>query len=277
MNLKKEELSINQIKKIELDILLKFDKFCKQNNIKYFITAGTLIGALRCKGFIPWDDDIDVVMLRPDYNRFLSLFNEKQTEKNIKVFSPNDKNYPYAYAKVSDTNTLLIESSSLTKMFKLGVNIDVFPLDFLTDDYKSSLKFVKKISFYNTILTLKYFSLDKKRPFYKQFIIATILFVLKMFSYTWLVDKIDKLAQQNINNSNSKYVGQIVLKAKGEKEILERQWFEKTTDVPFENYYFKAPIGYDAYMKRLFGNYMELPPKEKQVSNHYVKAYYIGE
>ena len=273
----RKELLISQIKQIQLNILLKVADFCKENNINYFLTAGTLIGALRHKGFIPWDDDIDIVMLRDDYNKFISIFNKVSEEKNIKVFSPNDKNYPYTYAKVSDTRTMLIENKYLSKIFELGINIDVFPLDYLTDDFNSSLKFLKKIYKYNSILELKQISLDKKRSFYKQLSIIVIQFVLKIFSYKWLINKINVLAQKNINNEGSKYIGQIVIKAKGEKEILERSWFAKAVDVTFEKNLFKAPIGYDAYMKRLFGNYMQLPPKEKQITHHYYKAYYIGE
>ncbi len=277
MNIEKKLLKLEQIKQIQLNILLEVAAFCDKNGIQYFLTAGTLIGALRHKGFIPWDDDIDLVMLRPDYERFIALFNNRPQVNHIQVVSPQNKHYPYAYAKVMDTQTVFIEDSSMIKKFPLGVNIDIFPLDFLTDDWKNACRWVKYVYRYNTLLAIKHISLDKPRSWYKRGLIWLAQSFLKIIPTTWLIKRINTLAQNYITQPQSKYIGQIVLQAKGEQEIVERSWFASCVPVSFEGYTFAAPVGYDQYLKRLFGNYMQLPPKEQQISHHYFKAYYKGE
>ena len=273
----KENLTVQQLKQIQLNILLEVAAFCDKNNIKYFLTAGTLIGALRHKGFIPWDDDIDLVMLRPDYERFIAEFNTRPMANTFKVVSPQNNNYPYAYAKVMDTSTVFIENSALFKQFPMGVNIDLFPLDFLTDNYASAQTLLRQVYRYNRLLGIKSISLDKQRSWYKQTCLILLKGILKPFTINWLTQRINKLAQKYVSQTTSKYVGQIVLEAKGEREIVERAWFDSCVPVPFEGHSFAAPVGYDQYLKRLFGDYMQLPPKEKQISHHYFKAYYKGE
>ncbi|MBO4675430.1 MAG: LicD family protein [Elusimicrobiaceae bacterium] len=272
-----KSLVLNEVKQIQLNILLEVADFCDKNKITYFLTAGTLIGALRHKGFIPWDDDIDLVMLRPDYERFIALFNQRAAQSSLRVVSGADKNYPYSYAKVMDERTEMIENQALFNQFPLGVNIDIFPLDFLTDDWQTACKWIKHIYRYNWLLEIKHISLDKPRPWYKQNTIRILQTILKLVPTDWLVRKINTLAQRYATQLRSKYVGQIVLKTKGEREIVEQAWFASTVPVDFEGHRFAAPVGYDAYLKRLFGNYMQLPPKEKQISHHHFKAYYKGE
>ena len=270
-------LKLDEIQKIQLNILLEVADFCDKNGITYFLTAGTLIGALRHQGFIPWDDDIDILMFRPDYEKFISIFNKRKNAGTKKVFATGYKNYPYAFAKVSDENTVLVESENLNKYFQIGVNIDVFPLDYLGDDLSLANKFVNYIYRYGGLMDIKNISLDRPRPWYKQTFIKIAQMCFKIFSYKYLISKINQIARKYENQTNSKYIGQIVLKAKGEREILERKWFSSTIELLFENHLFKAPVGYDAYLRRLFGNYMQLPPPGKRVSTHYIKAYYKGE
>lgn len=277
MNTEIKQLHIEQIRQIQLRILLEVADFCDKNNITYFLTAGTLIGALRHKGFIPWDDDIDLVMLRPDYERFISCFNKRAEQSQIKVVSSADKNYPYSFAKVMDGNTIFIESKVLFDQFPLGINIDIFPLDFLTDDFHAACKWINHMYRYSGLLAIKQISLDKSRPWYKQYAIYILQTVLRLIPTGWLVHRINLLAQQYGSQANSKYIGQIVLRAKREREIIRREWFSSCISVDFEGHKFAAPIGYDNYLKRLFGNYMQLPPKEKRISHHYFKAYYKGD
>lgn len=132
---------IEEIKKIQLEILKYVDQFCSQNNIKYALGYGTLIGAVRHKGFIPWDDDIDIIMRRNDYNRFIELFS-KETGR-YKVWSHNlQTDYPIPYAKVTDEKTLKLEGTNY--YVERGVDIDVFPLDDLPNDEKAVDKVFKK-------------------------------------------------------------------------------------------------------------------------------------
>ena len=117
------KLDTDTVKEIQMDILSSVDTFCKENNIRYFISGGTLIGAVRHKGYIPWDDDIDIMMLRKDYNKFVHDFG---TKGKYCVLAPElNMHFPFPFAKVEDTSTVLIEN--MATPWEMGINIDVFP------------------------------------------------------------------------------------------------------------------------------------------------------
>lgn len=266
----KEIQDINQLKSIQLEVMDNFHSWCLENKITYFITAGTLIGALRHKGFIPWDDDIDVVMPRKDYDRMITSF--PRTGKYRLYATEVDSSCIFPYAKIYDSDTVMIEGNEVDHPF-IGVNIDIFPLENATDDYQDAVKLKESIKFLDDILGVKL--LDKaNRGFAKNVTVAVLRLVSKLFSYSFLTQRIIKKATMFIANKDSKYIVNAVIYAKGEREILEREWFKETVDLEFERRYYKAPIGADQYMRRLFGDYMQLPPEDKRVSHHRFKAYY---
>lgn len=147
-------ISFEEHKKIQLSILRDIDVFCQKNQIKYFLAFGTLLGAIRHKGFIPWDDDIDIAMPRPDYNKFILSFNGMVD--NLKVLAPEiDLDYYAPYANVYDTRTVLEEKGTSHLKFEIGVKIDVFPIDGVPTN-KIVYCFVSSIMrFYNQILFIK--------------------------------------------------------------------------------------------------------------------------
>lgn len=268
----RNEIDIRQLKVIQLQVMDVIDNFCRHNGIRYFITAGTLIGALRHKGYIPWDDDIDVVMLRDDYDKFIAMF--KNSSDRYKVYATEtDRNCHYAYAKVYDDSTIFLEGHERKGEKCIGVNVDIFPLDYVTDDYKDAVKLKNKIKPYDNILTVKRIT-KRDRGFRKNI----SLFILKLFcsfaSFSWCIRRIDRIARKFEKNTNSRYVVNAVIYAKGEREILERAWFKDSMELPFEDRKYLAPIGADQYMRRLFGDYMQLPPEEQRVTHHVFKAYY---
>ena len=270
-----KEIDIIELKEIQIKLLDTIHEFCVDNNIKYFMTAGTLIGALRHKGYIPWDDDIDLVMLRPDYERFINSFNDNRKDHISVVSHELGDECSFCFSKVCDNSTMFIEDANRKCQEKIGVNIDIFPLDSMTDDYNDAVILMKDIKKYTKIVSLKNIVSTKKRTLLK----TIALYITKLFvshvSYTWCFVRIDRIAKRFISNTNSKYIANAVILAKGEREILEREWFEEQIDLEFEGKLYKAPVGADSYMKRLFGDYMKLPPKEKQVSHHSFKAYHI--
>ena len=258
-----------EVKQIQIQILKEFANYCDQNNLVYFLGYGTLLGAVRHKGFIPWDDDIDVVMPRSDYNKFMKKFNKNS--KNLEVFDIlNDSTYNYSFAKLSDKSTFLKEDCDIA-FDKLGVNIDIFPLDGVSSNQKEQKRKIKKIKIYRNILGLKNISILRKRALYKNI----ILFLGKKFfyfiDYKKIVKKIVYFATE-LDYSASDTVACLVWNY-GVKEVMSKKVFGKGTKLEFENGLYNVPQDYDRYLKNLYGDYMMLPPEEERVSHHVFKAY----
>ena len=121
-----KEISLNELRKIQIDILDKVHNFCIQNNITYFLSSGTLLGAIRHGGYIPWDDDIDLYMPRESYERFINIYKDDSHDTRV-ITLYNNKEYYYPFAKVEDTNSIVIEN--VPEKFNIGINIDIFPID----------------------------------------------------------------------------------------------------------------------------------------------------
>ena len=138
-----KNINLEELKKIQFDILKKVAAFCEKNKIKYYLGYGTLLGAVRHKGYIPWDDDIDIIMPRPDYLRFIEIFNKSTPSPELKVLSHYiDKNHPYPFIKLINTKTKQVSHSSIK--YDMGVCIDIFPLDGLPKSiHKSNFLYAK--------------------------------------------------------------------------------------------------------------------------------------
>ena len=138
-----KELSLKEIKEIEFELLKKFDSFCKENNVRYFLSNGTLLGAVKYKGFIPWDDDIDVLVPREDYDSLIELFHD---DGRYKLFAfERNAEYRYPFAKFCDMRTRKAEGN-IDNGVALGVDIDIFPLDAWNGDIGSAKKEVRYIN-----------------------------------------------------------------------------------------------------------------------------------
>ena len=143
-------VSDSELKTIELEILREVAAFCDAHGVRYYLACGTALGAVRHDGFIPWDDDIDLALPRPDYERFLSLF---RSEKHTVLDSRFDDRYPYAFAKVSDNATCLVEN--IEQPFPMGVYIDLFPIDGLPANEAERKRHLKRIAWDLRILSWK--------------------------------------------------------------------------------------------------------------------------
>lgn len=263
----KRELTIQEIRNIQIDILSAVAAFCDENQITYFLSSGTLLGAVRHQGYIPWDDDIDIAMPRPDYRRFVELFQKQDSVYQVQALEL-DNHYPHAYAKVHDARTLLKEIEN--SKHDIGINIDVFPLDGLPADAQERTAFIKQIMMWRRIREVKVKSLRRKRDWYK----TVILFFTKLGAWFIpsqpLVRHISRLIQ-TYPFEECNYVSN--LNFGGTDRFFPKEIFQESTELTFENHTFKAPAGYDAWLSGIYGNYMELPPRKKQISNHAIKAY----
>ena len=263
------QLSLQEIKQIELDLLKKFDSFCKENHIRYFLSNGTLLGAIKYKGFIPWDDDIDVFVPREDYNKILAIFKD---DDKYKLFAfERDCKYRFPFAKLCDLNTKKEEQNTDNGVI-LGVDIDIFPLDAWSDDLNKAKREVKIINKKMHLLGLtKLVKPDSANPI-KRMIKRAVMIALKVLGSKFFVRSIIDISQKN-NGSESSYLGCKSWCIYGEREILPAEVFSDIIDVEFEGLKFPAPEGYDMYLTSLYGNYRLDPPKEKQKTHHLFKAY----
>ena len=262
-----KELTAQELKNTELNILIAFRDFCDSNGIKYYFTGGTLLGAVRHGGFIPWDDDIDVVMPRPDYELFLRKFPSDERYKVITY--RNNKDYKFPYAKMIDSNTVLKEQI-IRSVNGMGAFIDIFPLDGLGDSEevaKSNVRKARKYLLYENYCINRFAFNKGLRSFLRNFRILYSFVTSRLY-----FNAIEKLSAK-YSFDDSLYVG-CIFGYNNEREVLERSIFENSIEMEFEKERFKVPIGYKAYLTSFYDDYMKLPPEEKRVTHHSVKVYW---
>lgn len=260
---------IAELRQIQMGILSFVDKVCRENKIKYSICYGTLIGAIRHGGYIPWDDDIDIILLRKDYDRFIELLS-KLKNPVYELFSINKTpKYYHPYAKVSDSRTLLIEPDIEAN---IGVNIDIFPVDDAPDEELEQKKILARVKNYINLFVITGLKWRSKRPLIKNMFMMVIQFLLLPIPRLFFSRKIDKLARLAVKGeSNTR--GCLVW-GYGKKELMPSNIFDSYTDVKFENITVMALAEYDKYLSHIYGDYMQLPPEEKRVTHHSFKAYW---
>ena len=261
----------NEYKKMLLEILLEVDVFCRKNNIKYFLTGGTLLGAIRHKGFIPWDDDIDIALLRCDYDFFVDHF--ESSKKYHKVLSlEKDKKYNYPFAKIVDDRVVLVEN--IPGATEIGAYLDVFPLDNCQGlTYEEACKNIDQMNLMRWIRNFKIISFNRKRSLWKNLVLFFGKCLTLFVSRRSIAFKISHRAQKD-KNSSCEFVAGLVNTTYGHGEVLPKEYYEKVVDVEFEGYKFEAPHAYDAILKSYYGDYMELPPKEKRITHHDFECWY---
>lgn len=252
---------IDDIKPILLNLLIEFDKICRKNNLRYSLAYGTLLGAVRHKGFIPWDDDIDVWMPRKDYDKFIKL-NFSGDYNVLSVF--NEKDYYYTFAKFIDTRTILNERHRIEKF--IGVYIDIFPVDNLDNNIQEKIedklkKLSRKICRYTFI-----FDNDCNfmiRSFKK--VMRTFKFLLKKR----LKNYIAEVVKFSIDFGES-----TVLPAECEHHFFGFDMFDdELLEQSFLNFNFYIVKNYDRVLTYLYGERRKLPPIEERIPHHEFDVY----
>ncbi len=273
---------INQLNEKELvaykqklcEVMKAFIAFCDEHSLTYFVSGGTAIGVVRHQGIIPWDDDIDVYMLRPEYDRFLSLRDKLKGSKYEILDSTNNTLPIFPFAKFVDTTTTVWESEEIP--FITGVWVDIFPLDEaksgFSDEKERQIAYDYSMSYFNylksyNVLTFSYLIQTLRRdPFgeFRSFIWSIIHHRFRKKKY---LDKILKLRG-------------VIPKIKGDcyyvygchlcalNKVYPKEWFSSYTEMKFEDFEVKVLNGVHQYLAKQFGDYMSYPPIEEQQITH---------
>lgn len=267
------KLSLDDLKSLELEILINFDTFCRNNNLTYFIAYGTLLGAVRHGEFIPWDDDVDVQMPRDDYEKFLTLRSEyeKLYTNNI-VKALGDKGYPFPFIKIENKNTLVNEHK-MSKRIKTGVWVDVFPLDnfhiidkTLAKKFEKEKKYIRVIQ--KSLANPKEIGASPIRRILNYLLVPLARVYVYLFKIAKRINNMYNTPKMNEN----KYIGTIVWAIYGCKEVFKKTDIYPLSEISFCGKKFYAPKEPDLYLKQIYGDYMQLPPEEKR-ETHLVDAW----
>lgn len=242
---------IREAQLIMFDLLEELDNICKKNNIKYWIDSGTFLGAVRHRGFIPWDDDIDICMLEEDYKKFLKIA-KKELSKNIFLQTKEtDKNYIwFPYPKLRDRNSIFIEHiQNENDLYHQGINLDIFVMDSFN---VKIIKFIKILLFLNRFEGIK---VSKNRN--RFLILKKIILKLKINEWHY---KFSRLFLEKINDNS--LIGYRYLFP----QLFKYRDIFPLSEIEFEGHKFPCPNNADAYLKELYGDtYMELPPEKDRV------------
>ena len=269
-----QELGIKEIHNATLEIVKKIAEICDEININYYVIFGSLIGAIRHKGFIPWDDDFDIAMLRPDYDKFLEYCEKNGTSLYpLKLLNRNScKNYPYTISRMNDFRYKAVYDNIIP--YDSGLFVDIYPFDGYGSDPQLA---VKKMSKRKTCLMYlvnwairEKFKSPQRGGVLAQIARRTCFNISHILGKDWFLDQFEKLSE-TFPYSESNYVGIVCW----EKEVIlyDKKSFEDYLLVPFENIQVKIPIGYKEILELEYGDYMKLPPENERVASHEYKLY----
>ncbi len=257
------ELSMAEVHNSLREMLKKIDSVCKDNGIVYFLSGGTAIGAIREKGFIPWDDDIDIMLPRKEYDKLITLL-EQDNDGRFKVYSLHDPSWNRPYSCFVDENT--VAKHELVDYSHLGVTMDILPMDGLPSSRKKVASYYKKLRFtyslYYSSLKVNFSPDEKWIPLKKLASLFT-----KLVGAHRICKRIDKKAKAREYDA-SEYVGCSILIHFMEKEWFKKEWFHEQVYVPFEGAEFPVMNGYDDYLTTLYGDYMKRPDQECNLDHH---------
>lgn len=256
-----EAISLKELQSLTLELLAEFDAFCEKNNIEYVLGGGSLLGAVRHKGFIPWDDDADVMMMRDQYERFLDLAYEQGVGEDRKVVSTRDKSFARNYARYVRTDYRKDEEQFVSDDCP-WVGIDVFPIDYVSSDIKEYEKQVKKIARLRKLLLVCVTEIGSGKTKLKA-IAKNIIrpFAKRTGAYGYAL-KLDREGQR-FSNGDRKYIAALCGMYGMRERWLYSDYVPKIK-ADFENKKFPIPANYNIYLSNLYGDYMKLPPEDKR-------------
>lgn len=253
---------LNPLQKKLLEMFTWLTKYLAENNLRYYVLGGTMLGAVRHEGFIPWDDDIDIGMPRSDYEKLINLL--KSPVDNYVVESPYNEaeDYVYSFSKLYDTRTSMTEY--LRKNVNRGVYIDIFPLDGIGNELQECYSEYKSIDLRRMLLAMKVCAYRKERKWWKN--VAVFIGGFLPISTKKLTRSINALCAKH-DFDDCQYVGNLMSTYRS-REIMKKEIFGNPTIYHFEGLEVYGPEKYDEYLTILFKNWRKLPPEDKRCSAH---------
>ncbi len=261
------------IQNVLLEILLEIDRVCKIYGIHYSLCYGTLLGAVRHKGFIPWDDDLDIAMLRPEYDKFTKVCQSAFKKRFFLVDASTEEAYPYDFAKVVKEQTVYLERGAEYKNIHKGIYVDIFPLD----NVKQSTIKIQHYAF-SFFRRARWYAIDKAA------MPKDVWKASRTREVAWFTAPLAMLGNRRLHK-----ILETIMRVYNRRETelvykifhpsmsppYKREWFEKTIDLEFEGYRFPCCAGYEIFLQNTYGNYLEYPPKEWQKPSHDIVEVYI--
>lgn len=264
---KDDFLAEDEVKSEILNILMGFDAFARENGIRYSLGAGTLLGAIRHHGFIPWDDDIDVYVPRPDYDRIVEMARAGWAEGPLRFTGFEIDGFPMPFVKMVNSSIKVFDRAT-KESIPLHLWIDVFPMDGAPSDPAEASALLRKTRLLVYLIkagNYKFFKAGRTRA--KRIAKMLVIPFVKLLGLnTWAERRLIATARSR-RYEESELVCDIVWNAYGTGEIIARADFERTVPVQFEGRAFPATAAYDRWLKGLYGDYMRLPPEEQRVSH----------
>lgn len=264
---------LRRVQYIQLDILKVVSKICTDHNIKYYLIGGTLLGAVRHKGFIPWDDDLDIAMMRSDYNKFIEVCKKELPHDLFLQNSETEKNFWLFITKIRKNNTRFDDNITIKTKNHPGIYIDIFPLDNVPE--KDSI--IQKLQ-YNGIRLLTSVMLYKNG--YREYnsnIVKRVSAILSILPYTVIV-KFSSLLTNIYNKKETGFVTSFMSNYGYKKQKMNKiKVYGNGKKLLFEDEEFFVPYDYEAYLTQIFNDYMQLPPVEERGIRHKRLNIEIGE
>jgi len=257
IHLTPEQLRAAQL--VQLDALKEVDRVCRLHDIKYSLTAGTLLGAVRHKGYIPWDDDADIIMLRSEYEKFCNIANQIDGLDDDKFYfqdSSNTKGYRWGYGKIRRKDSLWLRKDQEYMPYGQEIFIDIFPLDALP-----SGKIKSNLHKFHCFLIRKMLWSEVGKHTDKNPFIRVLYSVISKIPLQFILKHYHKFAYKHNVEKNNLLRVLTFPTPPGYTYDLDREWLKSFTELEFEGHSFKVMIGYESYLLMKYGNYMKLPPE----------------
>ena len=271
-----KELTLEELHIHSLRIMKEIDAFCMRNGIRYSLAFGSLLGAIRHRGFIPWDDDMDIAMPRPDYEKFVRSFKSD----SLVCVAPETGSSHLTFARVADAEKTWCKPFLpwSSKRNDLGVWIDVFPMDGEPDDPEAFSRYIEKLNHLNDENRIARERLLKLHPSYHFSILKNLRIIVKRIIYAFGTPgfywrKMIRLIRTN-PYGNTAYAGLMVLPVYGTKNRTRTDVFESYIRAPFEDCEFSIFTNYDEFLRDIYGDYMQLPPEDERIPRHRLHRFY---